>query len=254
MKNKQNMKKIWLPLIFATVISSGAVMAEQEAELLNLPRPLDQQENQVMPDVDVQLMRQEPVEQRMIPNHMKGLYRFSSTIDFKALEAKFPGVQEKVLVVDASAPEQTMLLLVRGDEVGRWIISAATNGLGSQKGSEKTPTGMHRIAQKIGNGAPRGTIFKARQNTGKIVEILTAKGQDSPDDYVTSRIMWLDGLEPGINKGGNVDSNERFIYIHGTGEEGKLGKPASHGCIRMTNDGVIKLFNLVDENTFVYII
>ena len=247
MKNKQNMKKIWLPLIFATVISSGAVMAEQDAELLNLPRPLDQQENQVMPDVDVQPMRQEP-------NHMKDRYHFSSNIDFDALEAKFPGVKKKVLVVDASASEQTMLLLEQGHEVGRWIISAATNGLGSQKGSEKTPTGMHRIAQKIGNGAARGTIFKSRQNTGKIVEILTAKGQDSPDDYVTSRIMWLDGLEPGINKGGNVDSNERFIYIHGTGEEGKLGKPASHGCIRMTNDGVIELFNLVDENTFVYII
>ncbi len=225
-------------------------MAEPDASpSLNLPPPLEQRD-QMMPDT-VPSAVQAPIQPRVTApvNQATEHYRFSSTIDFEQLEKQFPGVKEKILVVDATASPQTMVLLERGQEVGRWIISAATNGLGSEKGSEKTPTGMHRIAQKIGAGAPKGTIFKSRQNTGKIVEILTAPGQDSPDDYVTSRIMWLDGLEPS-----NQTSKERFIYIHGTGEEGKLGKPASHGCIRMTNDGAIQLFDLVDEQTFVYII
>jgi lipoprotein-anchoring transpeptidase ErfK/SrfK len=168
------------------------------------------------------------------------------------LTAKFPTQSfAKLLIVDAGA--QRMYLVEQGQPVGGWVISTATNGVGSAKGSDKTPLGLHRIAEKIGDGAALGTIFKSRQNTGKQVEILTAPGADSKDDYVTSRIMWLDGLEPGVNKGGDVDSKERFIYIHGTGEEGKLGTPASHGCIRMKNADVINLFNRVDENTLVYI-
>ena len=146
-----------------------------------------------------------------------------------------------------------MYLVEQGQPVGGWVISTAANGTGSEKGSDKTPLGLHKISEKIGDGAPLGAIFKARQNTGKQVEILTAPGADSKDDYVTSRIMWLEGLEPGVNKGGDVDSKERYIYIHGTGEEGKLGTPASHGCIRMKNADVINLFNRVDENTLVYI-
>jgi lipoprotein-anchoring transpeptidase ErfK/SrfK len=153
---------------------------------------------------------------------------------------------ERILVVDATA--QKMILVEQGKAVGEWVISTAINGLGSEKGSDKTPLGVHRIAEKIGAGAPFGAIFKSRQNTGKIVDILTAPGADSPDDYVTSRIMWLDGLEEN-----NRTSKERFIYIHGTGEEGRLGAPASHGCIRMRNKDVIDLFDRVDENTLVVI-
>jgi len=168
------------------------------------------------------------------------------------LTARFPTQSfAKLLIVDAGA--QRMYLVEQGQPVGGWVISTAANGTGSEKGSDKTPLGLHKISEKIGDGAPLGAIFKARQNTGKQVEILTAPGADSKDDYVTSRIMWLEGLEPGVNKGGDVDSKERYIYIHGTGEEGKLGTPASHGCIRMKNADVINLFNRVDENTLVYI-
>lgn len=168
------------------------------------------------------------------------------------LAKRFPGyATDRMLLVDATA--QKMLLVENGQATAEWPVSTATNGLGSSKGSQQTPTGVHRIAQKIGDGAALGSIFKARQNSGRIARILTGPDQDSSEDNVTTRILWLDGMEPGINKGGNVDSYGRYIYIHGTDEEGKLGNPASHGCIRMRNQDVIDLFERVDENTLVVI-
>lgn len=206
-------------------MSSGAVMAEPDATpSLNLPPPVQ-------------------VQQAPLAAAAEG--RFTAII--AKLAQDFPSHSTaKVLVIDATA--QKLFLLENGMETGAWDISTATKGLGSEKGSDKTPLGVHRIAQKIGDGAPLGAIFKARQNTGETVQILTTPGADSPDDYVTSRIMWLDGLEPS-----NQTSKERFIYIHGTGEEGKIGTPASHGCIRMRNKEVIDLFERVDENTLVVI-
>ncbi|MDY6991646.1 MAG: L,D-transpeptidase [Pseudomonadota bacterium] len=128
-------------------------------------------------------------------------------------------------------------------------ISTSKYGIGSQAGSNKTPLGQHIIAQKIGAGTPEGTIFKGRVNTGRIARIDQEGG-----DIVSSRIMWLEGLETGKNKGHGVDSYQRYIYIHGTAEEGKIGQPASHGCIRMYNRDVIHLFTQVDEGTPVNII
>lgn len=157
----------------------------------------------------------------------------------------------RMLVVDATA--QTLILVENGQAVNEWVISTATNGLGSAKGSQQTPLGVHRVAKKFGDGAPLGTIFKARQNTGRVAQILTGADERSTADNVTTRILWLDGLELGVNKGGNVDSYDRYIYIHGTDEEGRLGSPASHGCIRMRNQDVIDLFERVDENTLVVI-
>jgi len=199
-------------------------MAETDtAPSLSLPPPLQAQE----------------------PNTPAADGRFTSIV--AKLAQDFPSYSTaKVLVVDATA--QKMFLLENGVEAGSWDISTAVKGLGSEKGSDQTPLGVHRIAQKIGAGAPFGAIFKSRQNTGETVHILDTPGADSPDDYVTSRIMWLDGLEPS-----NKTSKERFIYIHGTGEEGKIGTPASHGCIRMRNKDVIGLFDRVDENTLVVI-
>lgn len=227
MNKKPSVKRIWLPLTFATVLNSGVVMAN--------------------PDAAAKV--QGTVQQAQQP--LAGLEsRFAPIL--VDLEKRFPTYsRERILVVDATA--QQMYLVEQGKAVAEWVISTAEKGLGSEKGSGKTPLGVHRIAEKIGDGAPLGTIFKARQNTGQIVDILTTPGADSPADYVTSRILWLDGLEPGLNKGGNVDSKERFIYIHGTGEEGKLGAPASHGCIRMRNKDVIHLFDRVSEDTLVVI-
>ena len=111
---------------------------------------------------------------------------------------------------------------------------------------------MHEIKDKIGYEVPKNTIFKSRINTKRAAEIIHGL-VDSDDDYVTSRILWLDGLEYGKNKGKGVDSYDRYIYIHGTHEEGLIGTKASHGCIRMFNDDVINLFNEVEEGTYVLI-
>ena len=97
-----------------------------------------------------------------------------------------------------------------------------------------------------------GTIFKARINTKKIAHIYTDK-TDNEEDLVTTRILWLKGMEIGLNTGEGIDSYKRYIYIHGTNEEGLIGSPASHGCIRMNNKDVSELFNLVTTKTLVYI-
>ena len=111
---------------------------------------------------------------------------------------------------------------------------------------------MHEIKEKIGDKAPINTIFTARENTNKIAEI-QINPNDTEYDFVTSRILWLDGLENGINRGAGVDSYSRYIYIHGTHEEGLIGQKASHGCIRMFNNDVIELYDMVSEGTKVQI-
>lgn len=168
------------------------------------------------------------------------------------LAERYPGYStDQVILIDATI--QRLMLIEHGQVVSSWIISTAEAGLGSRKGSNKTPLGVHRIKQRYGDGAAPGTIFKARRNTGRIAKILTEPGARSNADNVTTRILWLDGLEPGANKGGNVDSFERYIYIHGTDEEGRLGQPASHGCIRMGNLDVIDLYQRVGIDTLVVI-
>lgn len=180
----------------------------------------------------------------------QGAGNFTSVL--QDLQQRFPQYSsQQVILVDATTQE--LLLLEAGQVAGRWVISTAEAGLGSRKGSNQTPLGVHRLAQKIGDGAPLGTVFKARQNTGRVAKILTAPGARSGEDNVTTRVMWLDGLEPGLNKGGEVDSYQRYIYIHGTDEEGRLGAPASHGCIRMRNQDVADLYERVREDTLVVI-
>lgn len=170
----------------------------------------------------------------------------------RQLTEQFPQYStDQVILVDATI--QRLMLIEYGQVVSSWVISTGEAGLGSRKGSNKTPLGVHRIKKRYGDAAAPGTIFKARQNTGRIAKILTEPGARSNADNVTTRIMWLDGLEPGRNKGGNVDSFERYIYIHGTDEEGRLGQPASHGCIRMANLDVIDLYNRVGVDTLVVI-
>lgn len=134
----------------------------------------------------------------------------------------------------------------------QYPVSTARNGAGERAGSFCTPRGAHRIAQKIGEHAPLFAVFKARLATGEIwtPELdLCHPGRD----WILSRILWLDGLEPGKNQGGDVDSHDRYIYIHGTSEEDLIGTPASHGCIRMRNADVVSLFDQVAVDTRVNI-
>jgi L,D-transpeptidase catalytic domain len=124
--------------------------------------------------------------------------------------------------------------------------STSKFGIGEKSGSNKTPRGLHRIAEKIGDGCPVGTIFRGRQPVG-----LTSPGE--PNASITTRIMWLEGLEPGFNRGGDVDSHDRYIYIHGTGDETTLGRPDSHGCVHLAADDLIPLFDKVPSGTLVWI-
>jgi len=154
------------------------------------------------------------------------------------------------IIIDVS---EQKLYLIKGEEIVRsYPVSTSKYGTGNKKGSNKTPLGTHIIAKKIGEGAKIGAIFKFRKNSGKIAEIYT-DATDIQKDLITTRILWLKGIEPGVNQGEGIDSYNRCIYIHGTPEEGLIGRPASSGCIRMKNKDVIELFELVLQGTLVEI-
>jgi hypothetical protein len=127
-------------------------------------------------------------------------------------------------------------------------VSSAALGAGQLKNSFKTPLGRHEITEKIGYDCPVNTVFLARQTTGVIWSPEWSDAHPETD-WILTRILWLSGCEPGKNQGGDVDTHERYIYIHGTSEEDLLGTPASHGCIRMGNQAIIELFNRVEVGT-----
>ena len=158
--------------------------------------------------------------------------------------------QNDIIIVDIS--EQRLYLYSNNDLILSYPVSTSKYGEGQTENSFKTPLGLHEIKEKIGHKAPINTIFIARVNTNKRADV-QIKQNDTEDDFVTSRILWLDGLEDGINRGLGVDSYNRYIYIHGTHEEGLIGQKASHGCIRMFNNDVIELFDIVSEGTKVQI-
>lgn len=139
-------------------------------------------------------------------------------------------------------PSQTLDLLDGESLVARYVVSTSKFGLGTEPGSNKTPTGRFRIAEKIGDGAPLGMIFKSRVATGEFGE------EGDPSDHVQTRILWLDGLDAD-----NANTHERYIYIHGTNAESQLGTPASMGCVRMSNADVAELFSRVEIGTAVEI-
>ena len=158
---------------------------------------------------------------------------------------------ELLLVVDITT--QQLFLLKKGIIERIYSISTSVYGTGSEVNSYKTPLGKHKISEKIGEGLPEGAILKGRRWTGAIANIIK-EPIDTEFDVVTSRILWLTGLEEGKNLGSGVDSKSRYIYIHGTAEEGLIGKPASDGCVRMYNSDVITLFDTVNVDTEVWII
>lgn len=150
--------------------------------------------------------------------------------------------------------QQQSLKLFSGESlIKEYPVSTAKNGSGERMDSECTPRGTHIISEKIGNEALKNTVFVSRQSTG---ELYTPKlRKEHPDrDWILTRILWLGGTEPGYNQGGDVDSHERYIYIHGSPDDVEMGKPGSRGCVRMRNEDVIELFDQVEEGTEVRII
>jgi len=144
--------------------------------------------------------------------------------------------------------KQKLYLIKNRKILKSYPVSTSKFGTGNEKDSYKTPLGTHRIFKKFGDDAPIGAIFEGRKFTGKIARI------PSDEDLITTRILWLEGLEWSKNRGGNVDTMERYIYIHGTPEEHKIGIPASKGCIRMKNQDIVSLYNNVEEGTLLHII
>lgn len=159
-------------------------------------------------------------------------------------------VQKAILI---KISEQRLYLLQDGYILLTYPVSSSRHGTGNQAGSHKTPLGVHRIAEKIGDGCQVGEIIKARKPTGRLAAVISAP-HSVEQDVITTRVLWLEGLEHGVNRGAGVDSFARFIYIHGTSEEGLIGQPASIGCIRMKNTDIIDLFDSVDEGTLVQLI
>ena len=183
------------------------------------------------------------VTQEKSSNYMISANIESISAEYRELEA--------LIVVDIST--QKLFFLKKGKIEDIYSVSTSVYGTGSEVNSFKTPLGRHKISEKIGEGLPEGAILKGRSWTGAIANIIK-EPIDTEFDVVTSRILWLTGLEVGKNKGPGVDSKSRYIYIHGTAEEGLIGKPASDGCVRMYNEDVITLFEKVDTNTEVLII
>jgi lipoprotein-anchoring transpeptidase ErfK/SrfK len=156
-------------------------------------------------------------------------------------------------VIYVSTKQQKLYHIKNDSIIKEYIISSSTYGIGSASGSNKTPTGLHSIKEKYGEKTPINGKMTGRVFHGHIATIYT-DGTKSKTDDVTSRILWLEGLEKGKNTGEGIDSFKRYIYIHGTSEEGRLGKPASHGCIRMKNKEVIDLYKLLEVGTLVLIL
>jgi UDP-N-acetylmuramate--alanine ligase len=154
--------------------------------------------------------------------------------------------REPFLVV--SIETQALLVCANDAIVERYDASTSRFGNGNRENSLKTPLGVHRIKEKFGAGAPAGRIFRDREDTGEDWD-----HSQNGENLILTRILRLEGLEEGINKGAGVDSYERYIYIHGTGREDLIGTPLSHGCVCMRNLDIIRLFDIVREGTLVYI-
>jgi UDP-N-acetylmuramate-alanine ligase/lipoprotein-anchoring transpeptidase ErfK/SrfK len=152
----------------------------------------------------------------------------------------------RVLVVDVA--RQRLIVRERGGFAAEYPISTAAAGVGGAEGSHRTPPGWHRIHRKIGAGEPSGRVFESREPLDRVWQ-----GEADAHDLILTRILTLEGLEPGVNQGPGVDSLERYVYVHGTNHEAALGRPASHGCVRMANRDVIELFDRVAEGDYLVV-
>ena len=144
--------------------------------------------------------------------------------------------------IHVSIRDQQLIVKENEQPIRTYPVSTSRFGIGTEEGSFKTPTGHFRVAEKIGSDMPNGTVFVGR------VPLQPDEALPPTEDFVTSRILWLDGLEEE-----NANTRGRFVYIHGTRHEDKIGTAASYGCVRMRNEDVIELFEIVDEGTPVVI-
>ncbi len=148
---------------------------------------------------------------------------------------------------------QQMTLHEDDGQCRTYSVSTASNGTGQQEGSWQTPLGRHVIKAKFGAGLPLNAVFVARRFTGEIYSPELCGRFPERKDWILTRILWLGGLEPGYNLNGNVDTESRYIYIHGSPDTAVMGQPGSRGCIRMRNADIVDLFDRVEEGTCITI-
>lgn len=158
----------------------------------------------------------------------------------------------KATYLHISVANQTLTYWLEGKCEARYSISTSKKGVGELENSEQTPRGWHYIRAKIGEGMPENTVFVGRRPTGESYSDSLCINYPTRD-WILTRILWLCGLEKGKNRGGNVDTMRRYIYIHGTSDEHFIGQPISRGCIRMKNKDIVSLFQVVDLFTKVLI-
>ena len=145
-------------------------------------------------------------------------------------------------MIHISVRKQELTLKLGRNRIATYPVSTSRFGLGTEEGSFKTPTGRFCIAEKIGDDAPIGTVFKSRRRVKPTQRMLRE------DDLIMTRILWLDGLDPE-----NANTHARYVYIHGTNHEDQIGTPASEGCVRMRSADVVQLYDLVPSGTPVVI-
>jgi hypothetical protein len=159
---------------------------------------------------------------------------------------------ERVLTVRISTA--TLQFFRKGALVKSYVISTSKRPPSNVKGSLGTPRGLHEIAERIGAGQPPGMVFKSRVSTGRHYSEVAAIDPESENyNLITTRILWLRGLEPGVNRGGDVDTYGRYVYVHGTNHEDRLGEPLSAGCVLMRNLDIIELYEEVRAGDLVWI-
>lgn len=152
------------------------------------------------------------------------------------------------LKIEVSLSKQKLYVFQADELLKTFQISSAEKGIGCEKNSFQTPIGKHKIRAKIGENQPINTVFVARRPTGEIYS--PELKQANPNrDWILTRILWLSGCEPGKNRLGNVDTMQRFVYIHGTPDDEAIDKPLSHGCLRMRNQDIVELFAMIPVGT-----
>ena len=156
-------------------------------------------------------------------------------------------------MIEINIAKQQLDIFEEDKLIKSFRISTAKAGTGQQYGSFQTPLGKHRIAEKIGAGTPINTIFIAREPTGELYSPQLEANHPERKDWILTRILWLEGLEAGFNQGGEVDTKNRKIYIHGCPDARPMGQPFSHGCITLHNSDMLTLFDLVDAGVPVFI-
>lgn len=161
-----------------------------------------------------------------------------------------PAIDETWIRIDLV--QQSLTVFEGGRAVAQWPVSTALNGPGERVDSGCTPRGEHRVRIKIGADCPPNTVFVGRRATGERYDEALAACYPGRD-WILTRIIWLTGAQPGMNRGGSCDTLRRYIYIHGCPDGEPMGVPRSHGCIRMRNADVIDLFARIDAGTRVLI-